>query len=248
MDIITQSHCLKLNDFLLNFIEIQIAKCLRIVKLGVGPNSAQSAMLVKEQANALLKLAYDFHNSMITKKDINTTYRHILRTIKFYLDQEIFRIQAAIFASDNPPHREAEKQAIIQQSRLKHICDDCKISYDDLIDYDYLPVNLSQFRVTSARLSLKDIELILGNSTQKVNEVVASIIKENSAPNGYYDQKREQIIQYKLLCQHVIQHIESQAEVIEIAEPLSLEQAESDLQIWNQQIEVLHSFVLETIS
>ena len=44
----------KLNEFLINFIELQIQKCFKILHAGIGPDVGLIAMLVKKEIETLI--------------------------------------------------------------------------------------------------------------------------------------------------------------------------------------------------
>jgi len=201
---------MSLQPFLFNFIDQQIQKCLRIVHLGIGPNSLISANLVREEVDALIKLALLLQQNPSKNTDLAALHHHAFKIIYFYLEQEHLRVQAAMFASDNPPHREAERLVKVHQALLADLCKLYAIDAHTLIDHPSLPLTLKEYRCKCAMVSLKDIDLILGHTSEPLNDVVAEVIKQNSVPNGYYDQNKSAIISFKAHCQSIILEYKTQ--------------------------------------
>ncbi len=230
---------LKLCDFLLDLIDHQIQKCFRIVNLGVGPNSLSSAFLVKEEVDALIHLAMTLEASDSNDIDSQDQVREALKIMMFYVDQEAFRVQAAILSSDNPPHRKAEELVISYQQKLQDLCQLYAIDHHTLLGDASLPLTLKAYRCKCAMVSLLDIDLILGLSSPPMSAVVADVIKENSVPNGYYEQHRSAILAFQARCHQIIKESAIQDNLHPKLEQFPVANCADILKNWKSQLATL---------
>ena len=226
----------QLNAYLLDHIQLQIDKCFRLIELGVGPYAREIAMLVKLRIHDLIQLASVLKEQLDNKTYSPDVLNHAIKTLAFYLDQEVFLADVGMLTSDNHYHRAAQNTAISQQALLHKITDACEMNADEDLSF-----SLRQYQAFSAKIALKNLLLILGLATIKLDEVTANIIEENSIPNGYYEQNREKIMACKVLCERILEQFTLEHGTLAQVEPLTIAPATEARKMWDEQMQRLRA-------
>ena len=236
----------KLNAFVLEFIEVQMKKCLRVLEIGLGPDVALIARLIEQQIDELIVVGYNLQKNIEQGQLSKDSFRPILEVIKFYLDQEALRGKAALFISDNPVHREAKRRVSEQQIALQCLCEDLNTDYSGLITDESLNPAQRQYRFSSLRIAWVHLDYIFRRSTDGLNQMASDIIHSNLVPNGYYDQNMAELKAFKIYCDEAIEKLTLKGGVVEAFERLTLDEYPHRKTKWDKHVQRLQSMSSES--